>query len=417
MKRSPGRCHNNISSGSTRHLGFLVFSFVVLAAQFSIGRCDGGGEHFSSQNHNRQKKNNVDRKREPNKVISLAESINRSQKSWQDPERIEQSRRQWKQALQEIKEMAPVTQGKSEEPFLSRWKMFLDEPGKLELVSKLSSENNTISTTDVVATPAPKPDDKTLLRPRFEGFPSWERTLQDWADDVQEYMEKIEEETKNADYPMSTHGRPSKNYKKDRENKDPEPKPDAIAEDEIINETSDKVESSSTGEITSMSDVQKKQISLPIPAPLEDGDSAVPETDISDKSKRIWIVTTASLPWMTGTAVNPLLRAAYMTAGRKEAGGSVTLMLPWLERGRDQQSVYGDPKRFSSPEDQEEYVRTWLRETANLKEASEELNIKWYTAWQNKVENSLYSMGDITASIPAEDVDIIILEEPEHLNW
>ena len=37
--------------------------------------------------------------------------------------------------------------------------------------------------------------------------------------------------------------------------------------------------------------------------------------------------------------------------------------------------------------------------------------------WQNKAENSVYSMGDITALIPKDEVDICILEEPEHLNW
>lgn len=162
---------------------------------------------------------------------------------------------------------------------------------------------------------------------------------------------------------------------------------------------------------------KKSKISLPVPAPAKDGEAVLPYTDIADKSKRIWIVTTAALPWMTGTAVNPLLRAAYMTEGRPEAGGCVTLMLPWLEREQDRDSVYGTNRDFDNPKEQEGYIRKWLVEKAKLPKASEQLRIEWYTAWQNKVENSLYSMGDITAQIPAEDVDIMILEEPEHLNW
>lgn len=107
---------------------------------------------------------------------------------------------------------------------------------------------------------------------------------------------------------------------------------------------------------------------------------------------------------MTGTAVNPLLRAAYLSNGRREVGGSVTLMLPWVERDSDQKRVYGSERRFETPEDQERYIRSWLHDTANMKEASEELNIKWYTAWQEVLENSLYSMGDIIGLIPVSVV-------------
>ncbi|GMI08260.1 hypothetical protein TrVE_jg10459 [Triparma verrucosa] len=145
-----------------------------------------------------------------------------------------------------------------------------------------------------------------------------------------------------------------------------------------------------------------------------DSSPPLPHTLLLSPSHHVTIVTSAALPWMTGTAVNPLLRAAYLLA-RKDFKG-VTIMLPWLERPEDQQSVYGN-KAFKSREEQEAYVRNWLKVDAGLPEASERLKICWYDAWQQKAENSVYSMGDITALIPNDEADICILEEPEHLNW
>ncbi len=61
---------------------------------------------------------------------------------------------------------------------------------------------------------------------------------------------------------------------------------------------------------------------------LLSGKDIIPESDLSHKNRTIWIITTASLPWMTGTAVNPLLRAAYLTRGRPE--GKIFLVVPWI---------------------------------------------------------------------------------------
>lgn len=351
------------------------------------------------------------------KVISLAESITRSTKLYQDPERAKASREQWKRALEEIKNLT-LPRGDEKlvkEISLMQWRMLLDEPVKLQL--NVDTANLTTVVEQIMSPSSTDGSAKKATTPRFEGFASWERKLADWADEVQEYIEKIDADNAEG-YPMSSWGISNGSKTSSSSKATPttvhENAPDtAETMPHFLSETV-------AGWVpTTKAPKQRKRepINLPIPAPAKDGEAVLPHTDLSDKAKRIWIVTTASLPWMTGTAVNPLLRAAYMTQGRKEAGGSVTLMIPWLERRQDQERVYGPDKVFESQEAQEAYVRTWLRESAKMPEASKDLNIEWYTAWQNKVENSVYSMGDLVAEIPEDQVDIMILEEPEHLNW
>ena len=79
---------------------------------------------------------------------------------------------------------------------------------------------------------------------------------------------------------------------------------------------------------------------------------------ISDNRRHVAIVTTASLPWMTGTAINPLFRAAYLARSTMQ---KVTLLVPWLCKS-DQQLVYPNNITFSSPEEQETYIKDWLQE-------------------------------------------------------
>lgn len=93
--------------------------------------------------------------------------------------------------------------------------------------------------------------------------------------------------------------------------------------------------------------------------------------DVSDKKRHVAIVTTASLPWMTGTAVNPLFRAAYLAKSAKQ---KVTLLVPWLCRS-DQELVYPSNLTFSSPEEQESYIRNWLEERVGFKA---DFNISFY---------------------------------------
>lgn len=143
------------------------------------------------------------------------------------------------------------------------------------------------------------------------------------------------------------------------------------------------------------------------------------------------IVTTAALPWMTGTAINPLLRAAhsckYTNRLLKENNLSqrqlVTLVLPWLELKKDREKLYGGDL-FQDEHGQEEYLRLWMKDKAGLEDESckdHGLKIIWYPARYHDDLGSIFAMGDICSLIPDDNVNpdhtICILEEPEHLNW
>jgi hypothetical protein len=128
---------------------------------------------------------------------------------------------------------------------------------------------------------------------------------------------------------------------------------------------------------------------------------------------------------MTGTAVNPLLRAAHLSKMNREyADGvsTVTLVIPWLESPQDRVQIYGDAWEKKTREDQDAYIRTWLAERAGLPLEADlsqgGIQIQFYPARLHSGMNSIFPMGDsICSSIPAEKADVCFLEEPEHLNW
>eukprot|EP00262_Sarcandra_glabra_P013787 TRINITY_DN388_c2_g1_i1.p1 TRINITY_DN388_c2_g1~~TRINITY_DN388_c2_g1_i1.p1 ORF type:complete len:801 (+),score=146.28 TRINITY_DN388_c2_g1_i1:110-2512(+) len=126
--------------------------------------------------------------------------------------------------------------------------------------------------------------------------------------------------------------------------------------------------------------------------------------------RHVAVVTTASLPWMTGTAVNPLFRAAYLA---KSANQNVTLLVPWLCKS-DQELVYPNNMTFCSPEDQESYIRDWLEERLGFKA---DFRISFYPGKFSKERRSIIPAGDTSQFISSKEADIAILEEPEHLNW
>jgi hypothetical protein len=303
-------------------------------------------------------------------------------------------RKYWNQTLAEIKDLQVRLPETS--PLLTQWKLLLDDPESVikttivdEILSVEKDHDANESTVDANSIEPESADSMKSQKKRFDGFRSWDRLLQEWAEDVADYLERNSVESNS--YPLSTFGRPKSD----------------LGEDSVTEETPQSsnswispIKPRLTPPVTLVTKSKKRGESNFIPRPVKPGEDVVPSTDLSDKSKSIWIVTTASLPWMTGTAVNPLLRAAYLSQGRKSAGGKVTLMLPWLEDRTDQDKVYGKDRTFATTQDQDSYVRTWLRETADLPEASRELQLAWYPARLEPAENSIYSMGDLTGLIP-----------------
>ena len=111
-------------------------------------------------------------------------------------------------------------------------------------------------------------------------------------------------------------------------------------------------------------------------ADLKDTD-IIPESDLRPLNRTIWVITTACLPWMTGTSINPLLRAAYFAKDRPP--GKVHLMVPWLNR-EEQDIAYPPGLRFNTPEEQKAYVYKWLSKDADMETAANKLNISFYAA-------------------------------------
>jgi len=146
----------------------------------------------------------------------------------------------------------------------------------------------------------------------------------------------------------------------------------------------------------------------------EDLNNVVPASDISISARRIWVVTTASLPWLTGTAVNPLLRAAYLA--RERDPNKVTLLIPWLEID-DQKRLFPQGLVFDSKTEQAQYIRGWLSQHSNLGKDTLKLRLRFYDGRYHKAFGCIFPVGDVISLIPDEEADVCILEEPEHINW
>lgn len=129
---------------------------------------------------------------------------------------------------------------------------------------------------------------------------------------------------------------------------------------------------------------------------------------------------------VVGTAVNPLLRSAYLSQrNRPFANGktTVTLVLPWLEAAEDRIALYGEDWKDATPDDQNKYIRDWLCHSANLPLEADVskggIEIHFYPARYHAGLSSIFAMGDLCQLIPEETSKkmICVLEEPEHVNF
>tara|TARA_B110000503_G_scaffold8916_1_gene12159 strand:- start:1305 stop:2783 length:1479 start_codon:yes stop_codon:yes gene_type:complete len=111
-------------------------------------------------------------------------------------------------------------------------------------------------------------------------------------------------------------------------------------------------------------------------------------TPIRTPGRSVAIVTTASLPWMTGTAVNPLLRAAYLA---KRGTHDVTLVVPWLPP--EEQVLIHPGIVFETTQEQDKYVRQWVKDRCGFECTN--LKLDFYPGRYAKDKYSIIPVGDV----------------------
>eukprot|EP00879_Flechtneria_rotunda_P010803 GHRR01011289.1.p1 GENE.GHRR01011289.1~~GHRR01011289.1.p1 ORF type:complete len:484 (+),score=165.02 GHRR01011289.1:149-1600(+) len=137
----------------------------------------------------------------------------------------------------------------------------------------------------------------------------------------------------------------------------------------------------------------------------------VPEPAIDTSAGRIIIVSTAAIPWRTGTAVNPTLRAAHLAA---VTDNEIVLVVPFLPV-QDQIRIFPEGITCSTPEQQAALIKAWATEHSNLPEVN--FKVLFYQARYFPASRCIFAVEDICKLVPRDQVCLVLLEEPEHLNW
>jgi digalactosyldiacylglycerol synthase len=120
--------------------------------------------------------------------------------------------------------------------------------------------------------------------------------------------------------------------------------------------------------------------------------------------KKINIITTAAIPWFTGTSINPLWRAIYLA----RSGYQVRLYLPWIKT-ESQRLFFPNQLIFKTQEEQRNYIFSWINNGNHINQ----MDILFYQAEYISPLKSIYSKQKFKDII--KPCDILILEEPEHL--
>lgn len=134
-----------------------------------------------------------------------------------------------------------------------------------------------------------------------------------------------------------------------------------------------------------------------------DSTSITENSDLLNRSRTIWIVTTAALPWRTGTSVNPLWRAVYLA----QDGHKVYLLIPWLADENSRKKLYGTKNYFpNGPTEQID----WIHQNFIGPDYQTKIEIQFWNGVYQESFGSIFPVEDICQLIPNDEADVAILE-------